>query len=105
MAHPLGAVVPRSIIPPITGIEKQYMNLKSLKILSRPTRKPCFLTSLAVAVYSFLMVKKWQSSAAERLSEIPPKKRTNIGVHLIVSTTGQKKAFSPSRCRSMAKVR
>jgi hypothetical protein len=51
------------------------------------------------------MVKKWQSSAAERLSEMPPKKRTNIGVHLIVSTTGQKKAFSPSRCRSMAKVR
>jgi len=78
----------RSIIPPITGIEKQSMDLKSLMILSRPTRKPCFLTSLAVAVYSFLMVKKWQSSAAERLSEMTPKERMNIGVHLIALTMG-----------------
>jgi hypothetical protein len=34
------------------------------------------------------MVKKWQSSAAERLSEMTPKERMNIGVHLIALTMG-----------------
>ena len=92
-------------MPPTTGMQKRYIHLKSLKILSRPTRNPCFSTSLAVAIHSILIEKKWHSRAVERWREIPPKKRTNIGVHFIVSTTDQKNTFCPSLCRSIAKAR
>jgi len=88
--------------PAVIGIISKYIYLKSLKILSKPTRKFVLSTSLAVAVHSIFMPKKWQTMAVVKWREMPPKKRTNIGVHFAVSMRDQKKTFWPRRWRSMA---
>jgi hypothetical protein len=57
------------------GSRKPYIHLKSRTILSRPTRKPDSVSSLAVVVHSMRTLKKWQKRALRRWKEMPPKKR------------------------------
>ena len=73
------------------------MYLKSLMILSMPIKKPVASNSFAVDVHSILMLKKWQRIALDRWMEIPPKKTTNSGIHLMVSNNPRKKLAFPKR--------